>query len=177
MARLRGEVLRLRIRMAGGRCGTFLWVGRGLVLKYPPHRGLVIGDFVRLGEYLVIDVPPPGRLEIGSHTTFSMGVVLAASMQLTVGRDVLVGEYASLRDADHGMALGLPMYAQPMQASPVLIGDDVWIGRGACILKGASLGGGWVVGGNSVVTRAVPVLGVAAGAPARVVRTRGAELA
>lgn len=143
------------------------------MFKYPPHPGLQFGDSVRLGEYAVIDVPCGGSLTLGSQVTCTMGVVLAAIQQIHIGDSVLIGEYASIRDADHGTGAGVAMRTQPMVSSPVMIGNDVWIGRGACILKGVQVNNGAVVGANSVVTQSVAVSAIVAGTPARVLRVRG----
>ena len=60
-------------------------------------------------------------------------------------------------------------------AKPIRIGDDVWIGGGAIILPGVSVGNAAVIGAGSVVTHDVPARTVVAGNPARVIRTIGAE--
>lgn len=172
MARLRGECLRWRIRLAGGDCGRALWAGRGVVFKYPPHSGIRLGDRVRIGEYAIIDVPVGASLEIGDEVTCSMGVVLAAQSSIRLGRAALVGEYVSIRDADHGMALVSRIRDQPMVTAPVVIGQDVWIGRGTCVLKGGTMGDRTVVGANSVVARSMDAAVAALGAPARVLKVR-----
>ena len=53
-----------------------------------------------------------------------------------------------------------------------MIGDDVWIGAGARILPGVTLGIGSIVGANSVVTRDVPALSIVGGVPAAVIGSR-----
>jgi serine acetyltransferase len=59
----------------------------------------------------------------------------------------------------------------PDDVRPVVIGNNVWVGAGAMILPGVSIGDGSVIGAGSVVTRDVPAGVVAAGAPARVIRS------
>jgi acetyltransferase-like isoleucine patch superfamily enzyme len=74
--------------------------------------------------------------------------------------------------------LGLPGVeesGQPWSKGDVVIGNDVWIGRGAKILGGLSIGDGAVVAAWSVVTRSVPPYTIVAGAPARAVRLRFSE--
>ena len=58
------------------------------------------------------------------------------------------------------------------RGKPVTVGNDVWIGHGAVVLPGVSIGDGAVVGANAVVTRDVPPYRIVAGAPARVLRPR-----
>ena len=58
-------------------------------------------------------------------------------------------------------------------AKPIRIGSGVWIGGGAIVLPGVTIGDGCVVGAGSVVTRDLPPLSLAAGNPARIVRSLG----
>lgn len=172
-ARSRGTLLAARIRLAGGRCGSHLWIGRGVIFKYPVHSGYSIGERVRIGEYCTLDIPAGATLEVGNDVTFTMGVVLAACNGVKVGSNSLIGEYSSIRDADHGIALGLPIRGQAMIPAKVSIGSDVWLGRGVAVLKGATIADGAVVGANSVVVKSLPANSVSVGSPARVIRSRG----
>ena len=92
--------------------------------------------------------------------------------KIEIGNDCLIGEYVSIRDANHGMEEGTPMRFQPHESEPIILEENVWIGRGACLLKGVRIGAGAVVGANSVVTHDVPARAIAAGSPARVLRYR-----
>jgi maltose O-acetyltransferase len=58
-------------------------------------------------------------------------------------------------------------------ASPIAIGDDVWLGGGVIVCPGVTIGAGTTVGAGSVVTRDLPPLVVAAGNPCRVLRPVG----
>ena len=58
----------------------------------------------------------------------------------------------------------------PVKRAPIIIEDDAWLGAGAVVLPGVTIGRGAVVGANSVVTRDVPPLTVVAGQPARAIR-------
>lgn len=68
-----------------------------------------------------------------------------------------------------------PRSAPPVTARITTIGHDVWIGHGAFILPGVSIGNGAAVAAKSVVTKNVPPYAVVAGSPAKVVRYRFAE--
>lgn len=173
IGRLRGFLLRIIITLCGGSCGRGLWVGRSVVWKYAPHSGIHLGHTVYIGEFSVIDVPPGGRLELGDHTKFTLGCVLAAQGAVTIGDHTLVGEYCSIRDADHGMSLSGLMCDQPMVCQPVSIGKNVWIGRGVAVLKGASIGSGSVIGANAtVLAYPIPNNAICVGSPHRVVGER-----
>lgn len=128
----------------------------------------------RLGREVYFDTPEQGVIRIGAHTRINQGCVVVSYHEVRIGSDCLIGEYVSIRDANHGTATGEPMRTQAHNGAPIMIGDDVWIARGAVILKGVTIGDGAVVGANSVVTKDVPAMAIVAGAPARLIRMRGA---
>lgn len=134
-----------------------------------------LGDYCRLGPALLFETRERGRIAIGSHVRINQGCVLVAHSLVSIGDDCLIGEYVSIRDANHGILAGPPIRLQSHDSAPIRIGRDVWIGRGACILPGVEIGDGAVIGANSVVTRSIPAGTVAAGIPARVLRQRPAR--
>lgn len=170
---LRGVVWRVLIRLSGGTCGPRLRVEHGLRFRHGLHRGISIGRSVYLGLGTVIDCPEGAALAIGDNVTLTHGVFIGAASRVTIGDDTLVGEYSSIRDADHALALdGGPIRAQPMVAKAVTIGSDVWIGRGAAILSGVTLERGCVIGANAVVKGTITAGQIAVGIPAKPVRAR-----
>src|SRR5205814_9956626 len=91
-----------------------------------------------------------------------------------IGRHCLIAAGVSIADyAGHPLDADARRrgLTSPLEAvRPVEIGDDVWIGSGAAILKGVSIGDRAVIGAHAVVTRDVPSDSVVAGNPARTVR-------
>jgi acetyltransferase-like isoleucine patch superfamily enzyme len=169
--KLRGLTLRVRAAIGGGHVGSGVEVERGLLLRHSLHPGIHIGTHVYLGRGLVLDVPPGGQLRVGPHSKLMHYSVIAAGASVAIGAHSQVAEHCSIRDSDHGLELDRPMWQQ-LLSTPVTIGDDVWVGRGAAILRGAELGDGCVIGANAVVRGVVPPMAVAVGVPARVVRSR-----
>lgn len=173
--RVRGAVARAAIQAAGGRCGRRLRIEKGLRVRQGWHAGIDFGDDVYLGRDTTLDCPRGGRLVIGSRATLTQGVFVSAVAEVSIGDDTLIGEYCSLRDAAHGMAVeGVPMRAQPMEPDPITVAADVWLGRGVAVVAGSQIGEGAVIGANSVVRGIIPERAVAAGAPAQVRRFREA---
>lgn len=169
----RGVVYRAIIRASGGRCGPGLRVEPRLRLRHGAHQGLSFGRNVYLGIGTVIDCPPGGQVSIGDDVTLTHGIFISAAKSVKIGNDTLVGEYVSIRDADHFAELGpVPIREQPMDARGCDIGSNVWIGRGCAILSGAVLHDGCVIGANSVVRGEIPENAIAVGSPAKVRRLR-----
>ena len=131
-----------------------------------------LGEHCRLGRDVLFETPGEGRIDIGAHVRINQGTVIEAAAHVGIGDDCLIGEYVSIRDADHGMSADGPMRLQDQKTAPIVIGRDVWIGRGAAVLKGVTIGDGAVVGANSVVTKDIPPFAVAAGVPAWVIKMR-----
>lgn len=115
-----------------------------------------------------------GEIKIGSFVTLNSGVHLVSFDSITIGDDTLIGEFTSIRDANHGTDdVTTPIRSQPHVAAPIRIGRNVWIGRGCCILKGVTIGDGAVIAANSVVTKDVPANNIVGGVPAKPIRARG----
>jgi len=131
-----------------------------------------LGQRCRLGMDVELRTIETGRIQIGADTRLNRGCTLTSYAQILIGDFTIIGEFVSIRDANHGLERGEPMRYQPHTCEEIQIGRDVWIGRGSCILPGVTIGEGAVIGANSVVTKDVPDFGIAAGVPARVIRMR-----
>ncbi len=140
-----------------------------VVLGTPEVRGT--GD-IRLGRNLLLypdlyfETQPGASVTVGDNVVMSRGVHLVAHAGITIGAGSMIGEYTSIRDANHSRAADGSLRDAEHIAAPITIGERVWIGRGVTILPGVSIGNDVTVGANAVVTRDVlPGLTVA-GIPA-----------
>ncbi len=131
-----------------------------------------IGGGTRIGRRVFFETYDGTAIKVGRGVTINDGVVIAAHAGVTIGELTLVGEYTSIRDANHGIRKGEPVRGQPQEAAEVRIGRDVWIGRGVIVTKGVTIEDGAVVGANSVVNSDVPANVIVVGTPARPVGER-----
>jgi acetyltransferase-like isoleucine patch superfamily enzyme len=95
------------------------------------------------------------------------GLNLSCWREISIGDECAIGEGVTIRDSDEHSLSGS---SRPSSA-PIVIGDRVWIGSGATILRGVQIGDGAVVAAHAVVTKDVPAHCLVAGVPAKVVRT------
>lgn len=133
---------------------------------------LELGPRCRLGHGVFFETGPGATIRIGENTRVNAGTFIVAHESIRIGRDGLIGEHVSIRDADHGTSPGTPMKEQPHAARAIEIEDDVWIARGVAVLKGVRIGRGAVVAANSVVTKDVPPGAIVGGVPARILKMR-----
>jgi len=135
-------------------------------------KNVSLGKRCRLGMETELRTMEEGHIRLGDDTRINRGCTLTSYSEIFIGNFTIIGEYVSIRDANHGMDPGQPMRYQPHRSAPIRIGRDVWIGRGCCILAGVEVGEGTVVGANSVVNKDLPPFSIAGGVPAKVIKVR-----
>lgn len=131
---------------------------------------ITLGKDLFLYPGLYLETQKLGRIVIGDGVVMSRGVHVVAFQEVNIGAGTLIGEYASLRDANHRFGGGQAIRHSGHEIAPICIGRNVWIGRGATVLPGVSIGDGAVIGANAVVTRDVAASMVVGGVPARLLR-------
>ncbi len=128
---------------------------------------LRFGENVLLYPELHLETQGEASIVVGDGAVLSRGVHLVAMAGIRVGAGTMIGEYSSVRDANHRRDEGTTLRGSGHRARPIWIGSEVWIGRGVAILAGVTIGDGATVGANAVVTRDVAPGAVVGGVPAR----------
>jgi acetyltransferase-like isoleucine patch superfamily enzyme len=167
---------------AGQRFAAF---GRGSSAAFPRgsvfgERWIVIGADTLIGAEVTMsagmvpgqDLGPVPVLHIGDRCVIGRGSHVVAHHSLVIGDDVYTGPYVYITDQNHGYAdPDVPIGRQMPLNAAVRIGAGSWLGAGAVVLPGACIGRNVVIAAGSVVRGTVPDHCVAAGVPARVVRS------
>ncbi|MFT4798353.1 MAG: acetyltransferase-like isoleucine patch superfamily enzyme [Candidatus Azotimanducaceae bacterium] len=152
----------------------------GYDLRVMTPRSLDIsGPNIRVGDHVHFMALPDkpvrlavfeglGKINIGSYSIINPGVRITSADEINIGEGCMLATNCYLSDADwHD--LNHRIYA-PGKHAPINLADNVWIGDGALVTKGVSIGENSIVGANSVVTKDVPDNCIVAGNPARQVR-------
>lgn len=141
--------------------GANIRIGHSFTAIGEPQHRVEIGIWGRaFGE---------GKVTIGNACLMSPGARISASDEITLGDGVMMANGAYITDSDwHGLYDRIDRDAQ---VTPVHIGDNVWLGDNAKVLKGVTIGENSVVAAGAIVTRDVPANVVVAGNPAKVIKT------
>ena len=193
----RGTLLRARLGEAAGlvfcergvrvsharhvRAGRDLNLEEGCSIMGLSKRGIVFGERCTVGRGAMIAPTgvfggEPGEgFSLGDNSNVGHYAVIGCSGYIEVGARVLMGPHVCLLAENHNFDdLARPIKDQGVSRRGIVVEDDVWLGAGAIVLAGVTIGHDSVVAAGSVVTRDVPPFAVVGGAPARVLRARGA---
>lgn len=183
-----GFGVRASVHAGTRRAARFAAFGEGSLLCFPwtalynegsirIGAGTMIGPLVSLSAGMI-----PGQallsddvVRIGDRCLIGRGSSIVGHFSIDIGDDVYTGPNVYITDQNHGLdELDVPIGRQwPAPERAVRIGAGSWLGTGVVVLPGVTIGRGVAVGAGSVVTADLPDLAIAAGVPARVIRTRG----
>jgi acetyltransferase-like isoleucine patch superfamily enzyme len=177
-----------------GRCGRNVTFGHGVVLRHPAkirlgdgvvvddlvvldakgstNEGIVVGTGVFLGRGTILSCKD-GDIVLGDHVNIGFHSEVFSASRVTVGSYGLFAAYTYLVGGGHAFdQAGVPVVEQERTSRGITLGENVWLGTGVKVLDGVRIGRDVVVGAGAVVTTDLPEGVIAAGVPARVVRSR-----
>jgi acetyltransferase-like isoleucine patch superfamily enzyme len=137
---------------------------------FPKPRVRNLGGAIEAGNCLFypgvrLEVGAKARLSIGTGTYLNRDSEVIAWKEVSIGRDCMIGWDVLIMDTDQH-----PIPGRGLDNRPVRIGDRVWIGARATVLKGVTIGDDAVIGAGAIVTHDVPAGAVAAGPAAQILR-------
>lgn|SRR5690554_3579432 len=149
----------------------------------PKNSQITVEEHVSLGDIVI----QAKNVTVGAYSYIRSGVVIGANAEIgrfcSIGKAVILGVDGAAHPLDwvstspfqydknmHNTLMQLPSYEVPPQK--VIVGNDVWIGEGAKIMAGVTIGDGAVIAAYSLVTKDVPDYGVVGGMPAKIIKYR-----
>jgi acetyltransferase-like isoleucine patch superfamily enzyme len=176
-ARLIARLLRRRFLTTYGRrlkLDGLCFIGPRVTLEIGKRARVELGRWSWLGHGTKIRCHE-GVVSIGAKTVMGQECTISAYQHVKIGRECVIADRVMFIDFDHGVVeVERPIRLQGIYKRDVNVGNNVWIGYGACILRGVTVGDNAIIGTNSVVTKDVPANAVVAGLPARIIRMRPA---
>jgi acetyltransferase-like isoleucine patch superfamily enzyme len=146
----------------------------GVKFEIGPHATVHVGRWAWIGHGCKVRVHE-GSLEIGAKSVLGQECTISAFQHVSIGRECIIADRVMMIDFDHGMVeVERPIREQGIYKRDVNIGHNVWIGYGACILRGVTVGDNSVIGTSSVVTCSFADNSVVGGTPAKLIRMREA---
>jgi acetyltransferase-like isoleucine patch superfamily enzyme len=150
------------------------FIGPGVTFEIGPDARIELGRWCWIGHGTKIR-SHEGVVSIGAKSVMGQECTISSFQHVSIGRECIVADRVMLIDFDHGVVeVDRPIREQGIYKRDVRVGHNVWIGYGACFMRGVTVGDNAVVGTNTIVTKDVPANAVVAGAPARVLRMREA---
>jgi acetyltransferase-like isoleucine patch superfamily enzyme len=150
------------------------FIGPGVVIQVGKTATLELGRWCWIGHGTKIRAHE-GTVSIGAKTVLGQECTISAFQHVSIGRECVIADRAMFIDFDHGMVeVERPIREQGIYKRDTRVGNNVWIGYGACILRGVTVGDNAVIGTGAVVTKDVPANAVVGGVPAQLIRMRRA---
>ena len=133
--------------------------------------GVSLGDKVTLNRFAYVQ-GGNGGVRLGNRVEINNFSIINGTGGVDIGDDTLVGPGVRIISYQHRHALAATIRSQAVDALPIRIGRDCWLGANCVILAGVSIGDGAVVAAGAVVREDVPAQAIVAGVPATVKKFR-----
>ncbi len=165
LLRLDGEARNIRL---GDNVTLMPWVD----LKVREEGQIILGHGTVLDTMVRLVAANDARLELGDRAQLGIGSVINAGADVIIGRDTVTAGYCSIIASEHNFESRDTIMSQGYRHQPVYLGADVWLATNVLVCRGSRIGDGAVIAAQSVVNGDIPAYAIAAGNPARIVRSR-----
>jgi acetyltransferase-like isoleucine patch superfamily enzyme len=177
-----------------GRCGRNVTFGANVVLRHPhkiaigdnvviddnccldakgsDNQGISIGSGVFVGRNTILSCKN-GDIVLGDQANIGFNVEIFAASRVRVGKKVLIAAYCYLVGGDHLYdRIDTPVLEQGRTARGIEVDDHAWLGAHAVVTDGSRVGKDCIIGAGAIVIGQIPDFAIAAGVPAKVLRSR-----
>lgn len=160
--------------------GYGVTLGDGVLIDALSREGVVLGDNVNIGESTRIEasgtITNIGKgIKVGNNSGIGAFSFIGGAGGVVIGNDVIMGQWVSFHPENHNFdRLDIPIRMQGINRKGIVVEDNCWIGAKVTFIDGAHVGHGCVVAAGALVRGYIPPFSVAAGVPARVIRSRKA---
>lgn len=182
---LRTRVNTYRCKKRLGRVGIGSRILPHCLLKGDSLKNVMIGNRCLIDKFNVIECSSRLKIDgktvipeltIGNGCNFGEYNHITAVNRIVIGDNLLTGRFILITDNSHGKFELEDLQKHPsnreiISKGEVVIGNNVWLGDKVSVLPGVHIGDGCIIGANSVVTHDVPDYSIAAGNPAKVIKT------
>lgn len=157
-------------------------LGQGLEVAHPRHL-VIFGRDIHIGRFAQMIAAPDnairftswpgksrsGKISLGDYCLLAPGVRISSAESIRIGDNAMLAANVTISDSDwHGIYNRI----RPFRCTkPVVIENNVWLGERVIVCKGVTIGENSVIGAGAVVTKDIPANVIAAGNPAKVLKT------
>lgn len=155
------------VRMIFGsriRFGNHILVGTKTKFVAASGAEISIGDDFESKRFCYLGAMA-GKMKIADHVFLNQNVSITCMDEISIGSNCVIANNVVMVDHDHDMKNG------GFVKAPIHIGEKVWIGANAVILKGVTIGDGAIVAAGSIVTKDIPAHTLVGGCPAKLIKT------
>ncbi|GGG96983.1 hypothetical protein GCM10007422_08580 [Pedobacter zeae] len=133
---------------------------------------MTIGDYCEITKGCILKAYG-GSIKLATNVFVGEYTVIYGHGGVSIGENTLIAMHTCIVSSNHTIPNKMTIIrSQPDILLPVKIGNDVWIGAGAKILGGTTVGNGAIIGAGSVVSKDIPPYAIAVGIPAKVIGYR-----
>ena len=166
------QILNLFYRIKGTNIDKSVIIYKGAqILRYVSNITLKKNVIVKSGAQICA-CNKSAKIDIGENTTIGFYTFIYSSDKIKIGNDCMVAPFVYLVDSDHQKKINQKINSQLNKTSPIIIGNDVWVGSHVVILPGVKIGNGAIIAAGSVVTKDVPENSLYGGVPAKFLKHR-----
>jgi acetyltransferase-like isoleucine patch superfamily enzyme len=147
-------------------------IGRNVIINGFINN-ISLGKNISIYDNVIFEFGNKSKFQIGNNSLLSFGVLVSCFNKINIGNETQIGEYTSIRDTTHDHSeFGVPMKYNPDISKEIIIGNNVWIGRGCIVMPGTIIEDGVVVGANSIVKGRLVKDSIYAGSPIKIIKKR-----